>query len=226
MACENPVACSKEMAASRSRIRYVVHIVLLLLVPIVIVGGYFFPYLGFLVPAVMVMGMAGGFFNGRWTCGWACPRGGFLERVMGRLSFHLGMPRFLRDYVFRWVLFALLMGFMVWRLSLNPGSPEHWGRVFWLMCTITTALGLVLAVLFAPRTWCSFCPVGTFASTVGGHKRPLQIDEGCRKCKLCEKACPLELQIARDAEVGHLTDKDCLRCGECIKACPVGILHF
>ena len=60
MACDNPVACSKEMAASRSRLRYSVHIVLLLLVPIVIIGGYFFPYLGFIVPAVMVMGM------GRW----------------------------------------------------------------------------------------------------------------------------------------------------------------
>ncbi len=215
-----------EQSARQTRLRRIIHAIILWSVPLVIIGGIWYPYLGFIVPVVMVMGMVGGLFRGRFICGWGCPRGGFLERVMARLSLHLGIPAFLRRYDVRWPLFALLMAFMVWRLSLDPSSPEHWGKVFWLMCTITTGLGIVLAVLFAPRTWCSFCPVGTFASTVGGHKRPLQIDPGCRGCKICEKACPLHLQIAKDAEVGHLTDRDCLRCGECIAACPVKVLHF
>jgi ferredoxin-type protein NapH len=213
-------------AAQLSRLRGRIQIWLLLLVPAVIVGGWWYPYLGFLVPVVMVMGMVGGLFRGRWVCGWACPRGSFLERIMRRLSFHLGIPHFLRNYVLRWALFGVLMGFMVWRLSLNPGDPEHWGRVFWLMCTITTSVGVILAVLFWPRTWCAFCPVGTCAGTVGGRKRPLQIEAGCRECRACEAACPLALPIVKYKDAGELGENDCLRCGACVAACPFDILHF
>lgn len=226
MTDRQPPAPAVRDAEQVSRLRGQIQTGLLLLVPVVIIGGWWYPYLGFLVPAVMVMGMVGGFFRGRWVCGWACPRGGFLERVMSHLSFRLGIPRFLRNYAFRWVLFGVLMGFMVWRLLLNPGDPEHWGRVFWLMCTITTSIGIILAVLFWPRTWCAFCPVGTFASTVGGHKQPLQIEEGCRECKACERACPLTLPIVKYKDTCELGEKDCLRCGECIAACQFDILHF
>jgi|694.fasta_scaffold71178_1 hypothetical protein len=46
------------------------------------------------------------------------------------------------------------MGVMVWRASLDPANPEHWGRVFWLMCVVTTLIGVVLAFFFHPRIWC------------------------------------------------------------------------
>ena len=215
-----------ERAHRATRTRARLQSLLWLTVPLVIIGGQFWPYLGFIVPVAMLTGMVGGLVRGRWVCGWICPRGGFFERVMGRLSFHLGVPRLLRGYGFRWVVFAALMGFMVYRLSLNPGSAEHWGRVFVMMCTITTALGLVLGVLFQPRTWCAVCPVGTFASSVGGHKAPLTIAPGCVACRKCEKVCPLALEIACHAEAGYLQNKDCVRCQECVKVCPKGLLEL
>ena len=43
----------------------------------------------------------------------------------------------------RWLLFAGLMGFMVFRILQNPTDIHHWGRVFWLMCVITTVVGVV-----------------------------------------------------------------------------------
>ncbi|MFO7947411.1 MAG: 4Fe-4S binding protein [Armatimonadota bacterium] len=217
-------ACELPEPEEKTRLRRTVQWIMLALVPIVIIGGLFWPYLGFIVPLVMITGMLGGFFRGRWVCGWLCPRGAFLERVMSKMSFNLGIPAFLRKYSFRWVLFALLMGFMVFRLSANPASAEHWGRVFVQLCMVTTGVGLLLAVLFHPRTWCSFCPVGTFSSTIGGDKQPMQIAEGCRGCKLCEQACPLNLEIAKHADGGEMKDRDCLRCGECATACPANIL--
>ena len=220
---DDPETCSLPDPEKKTRLRRIIQWTMLALVPIVIIGGLFWPYLGFIVPVVMITGMLGGFFRGRWVCGWLCPRGAFLERVMSKISFNLGIPDFLRKYSFRWVLFALLMGFMVFRLSANPSSAEHWGRVFVQLCMVTSGIGIVLAVLFHPRTWCSFCPVGTFSSTIG-YKEPMQIAEGCRGCKLCEKACPLNLEIAKHADEGEMRDKDCLRCGECAAACPADIL--
>lgn len=216
----------KDKTHRLTRRRAITQWALLALVPIVIIGGQFFPKLGFIVPVVMVTGLVGGFFGGRWVCGHLCPRGGFLERILAKISLNRGVPVFFRHYTFRWVLFGLLMGFMVYRISLNPGEADHWGRVFIQMCLITTSIGIVLGVVFHPRTWCAACPVGTFSSTVGGHKNPLLIGEGCRGCRVCEKACPLGLEIAKDAPEGRLLSPDCMQCRECIKVCPRKILSF
>lgn len=39
--------------------------------------GWWFPYIGFLVPVAMLSGMIGGVFKGRFVCGNLCPRGAF-----------------------------------------------------------------------------------------------------------------------------------------------------
>ena len=55
------------------------HITQWLLLPIVItvIGlGWKYPWLGLSVPLVMVIGIIGAFFNGRYVCGNLCPRQG------------------------------------------------------------------------------------------------------------------------------------------------------
>jgi hypothetical protein len=56
---------------------------------------------------------------------------------------------------------------MVFRVSQNPGDWRHWGKTFWMMCVITTAIGVVLGILLHPRTWCAFCPMGTLQGALG-----------------------------------------------------------
>ena len=110
------------------------------------------------------------------------------------------------------------MGFMGFRLSQDIGNIYHWGRTFWLMCVVTTALGIVLAVFFGRRTWCSFCPIGTLTSSVRQSKKILVIDQDkCVKCKLCERKCPLNLISIDSFEINN---NDCLKCMECVIACP------
>ncbi|HEY3396061.1 MAG TPA: 4Fe-4S dicluster domain-containing protein [Armatimonadota bacterium] len=215
-------ARARRTTAHRARLQWLLWIA----VPLVIIGGQFHPYLGFIVPVAMVTGMLSGAFRGRWACGWICPRGGFLERFMARLSFRRRVPGLLRGYGFRWPVFAALMSFMVYRISLQPDSAAHWGAVFVSMCAITTGIGLLLGVLYQPRAWCAICPVGTFAGAVGGHKHALTIAEGCVSCRRCEKVCPLNLEIAKHAEAGVLENRDCVHCHECIKACPKQLLDF
>ncbi len=126
---------------------------------------------------------------------------------------------------FRWVIFAAMMGFMTFRVLANPGSLEHWGRVFWLMCVITTSIGLVGGLLIHPRFWCTFCPMGTVQNAIGGGKHQLLIDQACKECKLCEKACPMGLEIVTHKPEGKLTDRDCIKCDECISVCPIDAIH-
>jgi len=195
---------------------------------ITILFGYWFPILGFTVPIVMIIGIAGGFFNGRYVCGNLCPRGSFFDRPMWFISRKDGkVPEYMKSMTFRWSLFAVLMTFMVYRISLNPTDINHLGRTFWMMCTITSALGIVLALVYHPRTWCSICPVGTFGNAIGGHKNQLRIDSAkCRECGICEKACPMGLEIVRHKRYGVMSDRDCVKCSECSAVCPCRALEF
>jgi len=176
------------------------------LAPIVIVVialGWKYPLLGFAVPIVMLTGVIGALFGGRYMCGWLCPRGGFFDRMVSVFSRNRPVPRSLRRMPVRWVVFVALMGFMVWRILQNPGDIRHWGRVFWLMCVVTTAIGIVFGVLVHPRVWCAVCPSGTLQNALGGWRRPLRIDaEACVECLKCEKLCPFALAITEARSPG------------------------
>lgn len=206
------------------------HIIQWCLLPIVLITiglGWKYPLLGFSVPIVMLTGLAGGLINGRYVCGNLCPRGSFLDRVIPHISPNKHIPSFLRNMLFRWIVFAALMGFLVFRISRNPSDIYHWGKVFWVMCVITTGIGVVLGVLIRPRAWCSFCPIGTMQNALGGHKNQLRIDTDlCVGCKKCQKVCPLDLDVASHKEGGVVRERDCLKCSECIVTCPKDALTW
>ncbi len=210
----------------RSALRRKIQLTLWAIVVVTIVGGQWYPLLGFTVPVAMMTGMIGGFFKGRYVCGWICPRGAFFDRIMKPVSPARQIPAWLANRAFRWVVFALLMTLMAWQISLNPGAVYHWGRAFVRICMVTTGIGVGLALFVHPRTWCTFCPIGTFQSAVGGKKSPLHMEEGCAECRTCERACPLNLKIVGEPKAGPLDIPDCLKCSECQLACPKNVLHF
>jgi polyferredoxin len=198
------------------------------LAPIVVLTialGWRYPILGFTVPITMLAGMIGGIFAGRFVCGNVCPRGAFFDRVCGWSARGRELPAGLKGKTFRWALFAALMAFMAFNLSRDLGNWRHWGYVFWLMCTLTTAIGLVMVVFVHPRGWCAFCPMGTLQNALGGARSLIRIDAPrCRLCNKCQQACPMSIPIPQYGKEGIVRDRDCLHCRECIAACPFDVL--
>ncbi|MCM8813969.1 MAG: 4Fe-4S dicluster domain-containing protein [Candidatus Omnitrophica bacterium] len=202
----------------------------LFLFPVMVVTvalGWKYPILGFSVPLVMVMGMVGGLFNGRYVCGNLCPRGAFFDRIMASLNPGKTVPAAFKNMPVRTVLLVGLMGFMGYRLAQDIGNWRHWGYTFWLMCAATSAVGVILGFLVQPRAWCAFCPMGTMQHAFGGKLRQVAIDRAaCIDCRRCEKVCPISVPVLNYKAAGRVSDRDCLKCGECIAACPRGALSW
>lgn len=196
-----------------------------LVVVTVLLLGWRFPVLGFVVPVAMVAGMGGGVFRGRWVCGNLCPRGSLLDTWLGALP-RRPLPEWMGRSGFRWGVLVVLIGLMVAQLAIDPGNWRHWGIVFWRMCLVTTTAALLLAMSFTSRGWCRICPVGTVAAQTGGGKMPLQITSSCRSCGVCERVCPMHLEIAAHRRSGELAHRDCLKCSTCVKACPSQALNW
>lgn len=197
-----------------------------------LVAGYFYPVIGFLAIICMIAPVAFAVRRGRWWCGNACPRGSLYDRVLSRFSPHRPIPAFVRTRGFRafMVLFIFTMfGVQMYRAW---GDWDAMGRVFWIIISVTTVVGVVLSFVYAPRTWCSFCPMGTLSSWAAPRRgklpegyRRIVVGEKCTtRCKLCSAVCPMQLKPYESKNDGEgLLHPDCIKCGRCVAGCPLKV---
>jgi len=193
-----------------------------LIVIIVSIGGIFYPKLGYFLLLVFATLMIIAPFRGRWFCGNLCPRGSFVDFWLGPISRKVKIPSVLQSMWLRVPLFFILMGFLVFRIIQTEGMVDKVGMVFVTLCIMTTAASILFGILFSPRAWCTFCPMGTLQRSLGGSKYQLQMDkEKCIDCGLCQKVCPMQLPVNEIRE-----NPDCIKCARCVDACPKEALHF
>jgi polyferredoxin len=195
----------------------------------VIIGGWKYPLLGYFIPLCMLLGIGIGFFKGRKWCDWLCPRGSFFDVSIKLISPKKEIPRCFKSLPLRIGVLSFLMLMMTLQIIKHWPNPYKIGMFFVTLLTVTTILGIILALIFHQRTWCYFCPIGSMANWVGRNKYPLKIDSKlCTECKLCYKVCPIQVapfkfkkqnrEIARDG--------DCLKCNHCVLSCPQKALEF
>lgn len=196
------------------------------LVPLVVIGGYFWPYLGYIAIAMLLFMLILSLFRGRYYCGWFCAMGSFHERLLALFSRNKKMLPVFKAPWFRWLIFVLMMGLLLSRLILAEGDPKKIGAAFVMMWTISTGMGIWLGLIWKPRSWCSICPMGLFQGFLGSRAYRLQVGDGCRECGLCEKVCPIETNPGSMRSIGSVRSADCMRCGNCVVNCPTKALSF
>ena len=215
------------------------------LVPIVSFGSLYYPLLGLFVFAIMVVIMVTGFFQGRYWCGNLCPHGSLFDKVSMSASKFIKIPKIFKSPITRWVFFVLYMFMFFVRLNrVMPlwGNPAFLGKFGMLMgkqyLVMPTVLGFALSML-NPRSWCSFCPMGTFGqvfykigkATKLNHRFDKKVTiasvDKCHKCATCARVCPVQLTPFQNFNDNNQFDSElCIRCGTCVANCPANQLQL
>ncbi len=194
---------------------------------IIIIGGWKYPLLGYFIPLCMLLGIGIGIYKGRKWCDWYCPRGSFFDSMIKPISPKKKIPSFFKGLPLRISILVFLMLMMTIQIIKRWPDPYKIGMFFVILLTVTTVIGIILALIFHHRTWCCFCPIGSMANWVGWGKYPLKIDSKlCTECKLCYKVCPIQVAPLdfKKSSLETVKDGDCLKCGLCVLFCPKGAL--
>lgn len=202
---------------------------------IYLILGWIFPVVGWAALICMLGPVLTSIWKGRFWCGNICPRGNVYDRLLSKYSPHRPIPKFVRTFGFR--LFMVCFIFAMFGVQMIF-SWDDWGAmgfVFWKIIVATTIVGVILAFIYAPRTWCSFCPMGTMSKWVAPKKTPfpaafksVHVSEKCtQKCKMCARVCPMQLEpYSSRGEVDGYLNSDCIKCGKCVLACPLKSLEL
>lgn len=218
----------KALAAKALKVRGLKQLVMGLGFLGLLAAGWVYPLIGYFIPACMLLGIGIAAFRGRSWCNWLCPRGSFEDSLLSRFSRQRQIPAVFRGTPMRVGVMMILM--TVLTIQIVRLWPDPWaiGGFFVLMLTITTAIGIVLGIIYQQRQWCYLCPIGTMSNWVGKNRQPLALEASqCLECGLCAKKCPMQLSPVSLKEPDGMANRgDCLKCSICVNHCPTAALRW
>jgi len=235
----------------RQKIRRIILFVSLALFPVTM--NYLSPYVsidgamaGVVSGSVIVFFLLflSGLFFGRAWCGWVCPAGGLAEICLSVNAKPVPVKklRIIRYSIFT-VWFAILVAGFVLAGGIRGVDPLHLTErvisvdepakyiVYYMVMLIFFVLTIAIGRRGACHTICWMSPFLTAGMWLGRklHFPQMRIRadaSACVDCKLCNKKCPMSIDVSEQVKSGSVRSLDCILCGECVDACPKGVLSY
>lgn len=98
--------------------------------------------------------------RGKIHCSHYCPRGSLLGNFLKHLHLNANMPQFMKGKAAKNILLGLMIiMFTISLIHAGPNINKIAFSIFRLM-TASLLLGIIMGIIFKPRTWCRVCPMG------------------------------------------------------------------
>lgn len=128
-----------------------------------------FAYLGFVCMAAPIIFAISG--KGKIHCSHYCPRGSLFGKFLPLLSLKNSMPAFMNQKWFKYSLLVFMFSsFGMCFYSLGLGL-ENIASAILNMMVRSSLVGILVGIVFMPRSWCKICPMGLIAGTISNHKK-------------------------------------------------------
>lgn len=170
-------------------------------------------------------------------CGWVCPFGSFQEWIgkIGKKIFKKKYNRFIPQGVDDWLrylrylvlIWVLYMTAITGKIIFSDYDPYFALFNFWsgevALAGLVILFIVIILTLFVERPFCKYaCPYGAVLGIfnlfrIFGIKRN---KETCVDCGACDRACPMNIQVATS---GTVKNHQCITCMQCTseQVCPV-----
>lgn len=146
-------------------------IIMVWFLPLVVIGGFFYPMLGYFVLGAILFMLILSIFKARFWCWNFCPRGSFLDLGLSKISRNKAIPGVFTKPWFRWLVFILIMSSFTLQIMRTGGRIREIGLVFVIMCAVSTVIAIVLGIATKHRAWCMICPMGLLQEKIGKIKK-------------------------------------------------------
>ena len=105
----------------------------------------------------VVLAVRGG---GRVHCQKYCPRGSFLGRALEKISMNNNLPKFLKTKTIKNIMLVWMISMFSLSVYFAGGDFTKTAFAIFRMMAMSTLVGVVMGVIFKPRSWCVVCPMG------------------------------------------------------------------
>jgi ferredoxin-type protein NapH len=200
-----------------------------------IVTGSFIVFLAMLISSV---------FLGRLFCGFLCPAGGIQECAM-LVNDHNPKQGWKNNIKYvTWLIWiiAIVLSFIFRKHELTVNFfylTTHGisiGNIYdYVIYYGVVFLFFIPAVIFGKRIFCHyFCwmaPFMVIGMKLGNllHIKRLRLKadrNACGNCQLCNRNCPMSLNVAEKVKNEAMDDSECILCGTCVDNCPKKAITF
>lgn len=212
---------------------------------VVAFGGLYEPKLGLLVLPVIVGLVSTAFFTGRFWCGNICAHGSLYDHILIKYSKNKKIPKFLKSKLLIIAFFMWFGGkitFKLIKIFTNLSGMlllDKLGLIFVSSYLMVLIIGIPIGIIYTPRSWCRFCPMGTMqrlsyklGKLLGVAKKTekkvtILSKDLCHGCAKCSRVCPMQLTPHKEFdENNQFNSEKCIKCKTCIENCPAKILSL
>lgn len=98
--------------------------------------------------------------GGRVHCSKYCPRGSFLGKLLQSISFNNDLPKYINNKTVKNIMLTWMILMFAISLIMAKGDFTKTAYAIFRMMAMSTSVGVLMGIIFKPRSWCVICPMG------------------------------------------------------------------